>query len=104
MVDLAAGGGEEEGGVGKREQLGKLVGIVVIELSLVAAGKLVEAILVVVSPLAQLGARRDVLEPLVVGQVTLGDAPRPHPIHQHPSAFDSVLALDYIVNLRRLKH
>ena len=67
MVDLAVGGGEEEGGVGKRTQLGELVGVIVIELGLVAAGKLVEAILVVVPPLAQLGARRDDLEPLVVG-------------------------------------
>ena len=104
MVDRAVGGGEEEGGVGKRKQLGELFGVIVIQLSLVAAGKLVEAILVVVPPLAQLGARRDVFEPLVVGQVALGDAPGPHPIHQHPSAVDGVLALDYIVNLRRLKH
>ena len=27
MVDRAVGGGEEEGGVGKRTQLGKLVGV-----------------------------------------------------------------------------
>ena len=32
MVDRAVGGGEEEGGVGKRTQLGELVGVIVIEL------------------------------------------------------------------------
>ena len=30
MVDLAVGCGEEEGGVGKRKQLGELVGVIVI--------------------------------------------------------------------------
>ena len=58
MVDLAVGGGKEKGGVGKRKQLGELFGVIVIQLSLVAAGKLVETILVVVPPFAQLRTRR----------------------------------------------
>lgn len=74
MVDLAAGCGEEEGGVGKRKQLGELVGIVVIQLGLVATGKLVEALLVVVPPFAQFGTGCDVFKPFVVSKVALGNA------------------------------
>ncbi len=53
------------------------------QLGPVAAGELLESVRVVPVPLAQLGARRRLLAPLVDADTAAGQAPRPEPVDEH---------------------
>src|SRR6185295_10595900 len=59
------------------------------ELRAVAATKLVPAVRVMAEPGAQLGARRDLLEPFVEPGLRLADAARPQPVDEDPCAVRS---------------
>ncbi|MNT74933.1 hypothetical protein D3C72_2137890 [compost metagenome] len=56
------------------------------EFCAVAAAEFVPMRRIVAEPLAQFGAGRDVLEPLVNRRIGLGHAPRPEAIDQYPPA------------------
>src|SRR5579862_4765616 len=57
-----------------------------LELAAVSGDKLLPFCRLIVKPVAQRVAWRDVFEPLVDMRFRLGDAPRPQPIDQHAKA------------------
>src|SRR5690606_19026836 len=72
-----------------------LPGVGVVEFGAVATPELGELARVVPEPLAKLGRRGDVLEPLVHVQVVLANTARPYAVDQHAGA---VLAVGFVID------
>src|SRR5690606_11013719 len=72
-----------------------LPGVGVVEFGAIATPELGELARVVPEPLAKLGRRGDVLEPLVHVQVVLANTARPYAVDQHAGA---VLAVGFVID------
>lgn len=95
VLDIAGGGQQDDTVVARGlEQVGDGGrGFRLAELTAIAAGELVEALRIVAIPLAQLGAGREVLGPLVEGSVRLRHPAGPETVDEDPSTVRRLVPL-----------